>query len=306
MTVSTTSGGVAAFLSDEQDAVDATLARLSASITASIADGLREPVRYALEGDGKRLRPILCVTTWRALRGAPVPAAVYEAACAIELIHTYSLVHDDLPCMDDDDLRRGRDTVHRVYGSAAASIAGAAMIPLAVGVLADAAERLGLDGRARVAVVRELTEAAGAGGMVGGQVLDLAAEGLTIDVARLEDIHQRKTGALFVASLRIGGRLAGAHERVLHALGACGEWLGLAFQVTDDVLDETSESSVLGKTAGRDRQQGKATFAALLGVQAARAKARAAADAAQAVLRSAGLEDDRLIALADYAVERDR
>ncbi len=306
MTAAASDGGVAAFLADERAAIDSTLARLAASITAALDPRLREPVRYALEGDGKRLRPILCVTTYRALRGDPVPPPVYEAACAIELIHTYSLVHDDLPCMDDDDLRRGRPTVHRMYGSTAASVAGAAMIPLAVGVLASAADRLGLEASVRVRLVRELTEAAGASGMVGGQLLDLAAEGRAIDVSELEDIHQRKTGALFVASLRIGGRLALADAATLRALGTCGAWLGLAFQVTDDVLDETSESSVLGKTAGRDRVQGKATFAALLGVDAARTKARAAADAALAGLRRAGLDDERLAALADYAVERDR
>ncbi|MCI0436961.1 MAG: polyprenyl synthetase family protein [Gemmatimonadetes bacterium] len=306
MTSTVTNGGVGAFLGTERARVDRTLAELAASITAALDPELREPVRYALDGDGKRLRPILCVTTYRALRGDPVARAVYEAACAIELIHTYSLVHDDLPCMDDDDLRRGRATVHRVYGSGAASIAGAVMIPLAVAVLDRAADTLGLDAQVRKAVVRELTDAAGAGGMVGGQLLDLEAEGGSIDVSGLEKIHHRKTGALFVASLRIGARLAGAPDRLLAALGSCGEWLGLAFQVTDDVLDETSESSVLGKTAGRDRAQGKATFAALLGVAGARRRARAAADSALAVLRSAGVQDGRLEALADYAVERDR
>jgi geranylgeranyl diphosphate synthase, type II len=264
------------------------------------------PIRYALDSGGKRLRPILCVGTCKALQGAKLPPAGYDAACAIEVIHTYSLLHDDLPCMDDDALRRGRPTAHRVYGTAQATIAGAAMIPLAFAQLAGAAEAMGLDGTAIKAAVHELAEAAGAAGMVGGQMMDLEAEGRTVDVAELQRIHARKTGALFVASMRIGGFLAGAGDAILDALAASGRALGLAFQVMDDILDVTGVDAVLGKTAGRDREQGKATYPGLIGLDAARERARAAAGRAVAALHDVAVHDDGLEGLIDFAVNRDR
>jgi geranylgeranyl pyrophosphate synthase len=301
-----TRDAVETLLRDERAGVDAALARILADRVALLPAPLREPVQYAVQGGGKRLRPALCVTTYRALRKAPVPSPVYEAACAIELIHTYSLVHDDLPCMDDDDLRRGRATVHRVYGARAATVGGAALIPLATAVLVEASTRLGFGAADRRAMAAELAAGAGARGMVGGQLLDLDAEGDTVAADELEAIHRRKTGALFVTSLRLGGRLAGAGAGVLDALGEAGEALGLAFQITDDVLDQTSQPAVLGKAAGRDRIRGKATFASVLGVPAAQQRAQDAVDAALGALRVAGIADSALESLIRLAADRER
>ncbi|MGH7501546.1 MAG: polyprenyl synthetase family protein [Longimicrobiales bacterium] len=294
-----------ALLRDEKASVEAAIARILDERVEPLDPRLGEPIRYALEGGGKRLRPILCVTAYRALRKAPVPAPVYEAACAIEIIHTYSLMHDDLPCMDDDDLRRGRATVHRTYGERTAALAGAALIPLATAVLTDAGERLGFSPADRKALVSELTAAAGAAGMVGGQILDLEAEGRTIEAEGLEEIHRRKTGALFAAALRLGGRLAVVGAGVIAALGEAGTALGLAFQITDDVLDVTSDAAVLGKAAGRDRERGKATFASTLGVEHARWRAEEAVATAIAALREAGITDAALEALIRLAADRE-
>jgi geranylgeranyl pyrophosphate synthase len=297
---------ITTLLRDERGSVETAMARILDERVESLDPRLAEPIRYALEGGGKRLRPILCITAFRALRKAPVPSPVYEAACAIEMIHTYSLVHDDLPCMDDDDLRRGRATLHRTFGERTATLAGAALIPLATAVLTDAGARLGFGPADRRALVNELLGAAGGAGMVGGQVLDLEAEGHTLDAHQLEEIHRLKTGALFAAALRLGGRLAVAGAGVVAALGEAGSALGLAFQITDDVLDVTSESAVLGKTAGRDRERGKATFAGALGIEHARWRAEEAVARAIAALREAGITDAALEALIRLAADRDR
>jgi len=231
---------------------------------------------------------------------------VYDAAAAIELIHTYSLMHDDLPCMDDDAFRRGQPSAHRVYGVARTTLAGAVMIPMAAAVLSDAAGRLGLGPVEQADAVRELAGGAGAAGMVGGQVMDLAAEGCATSIDDLEAIHSRKTGALFAAALGIGARLARASSAVVAALRECGRHLGLAFQVTDDVLDEVGEAGVLGKTAGVDREHAKATYPALVGIDGARLHAEAAASRAIGALRHAGVMDRELESLIGFAVNRDR
>lgn len=297
---------VAGSLETERTRISTAMDRLVASRVEVLPQALREPVRYALGGGGKRLRPLLCVRTYRALAGREATEAVYNAACAIEWIHSYSLVHDDLPCMDDDDLRRGRPTTHRVFGSRRAAVAGALMIPLALALLEDACLDAGLDGDAAAAAVLDLATAAGAHGMVGGQMLDLDAESHRVDLTGLQTIHRMKTGALFSASLQLGGRLAHANAPILAALGRAGTSLGLAFQVTDDILDETGATSVLGKTAGTDRAHGKATYPALLGLPLARHKAVAEATAARAALEQAGAKDELLEYLIAFAVERDR
>jgi len=299
-------GAVVETLEAERARISAAMDRLVRSRVEPLPEAFREPVRHALGDGGKRLRPLLCVRTYRALAGRDAADAVYDAACAIEWIHSYSLVHDDLPCMDDDELRRGRPTTHRVFGGARAAAAGALMIPIALAVLEDACRAAGL-GRARTAAaVADLAAAAGAHGMVGGQVLDLEAETRRVDLAGLETIHRMKTGALFSASLRLGGHLAGAEERVLDALGRAGTSLGLAFQVADDILDETGATSVLGKTARSDRVHGKATYPVLLGLAVAGHKARTEADRARAALAEAGARDEPLEYLVAFAVERDR
>lgn len=294
------------YLAGERAAFEAARHRLVDLLLSDAPAEVAEPIRYALDAGGKRLRPILCVAAFRAAGGARDADGIHDVACALELIHTYSLVHDDLPCMDDDDLRRGRPTTHRVFGVPRAVVAGAALIPLACRAAMIGGERLGLESGERLALIAELCRAAGAGGMVGGQHLDLEAEGHDTPIEALEAIHQRKTGALLAASLRLGGLAARAGEAVLEALGAYGRSVGLAFQIADDVLDVTASTEVLGKTAGRDAALDKATYPALLGLDGARARARAEADAAVARLRAAGIESRELEALARYAVERER
>ncbi|HKJ92400.1 MAG TPA: polyprenyl synthetase family protein, partial [Longimicrobiales bacterium] len=242
--------------------------------------------------------------------GAPgstaVPAAVYDLAASLELIHGYSLVHDDLPCMDDDDMRRGRPATHRAFDTAAAAVAGFALIPLACRAVTQAAGSLGLPERTAAALVRELCAGAGAAGMVGGQVSDLEAEGRRIPLAALISLHRRKTGALLTAALRMGGIAAGAAPEQLAALDTYGRAVGLAFQIADDLLDVEGTAEVLGKTAGRDSDLGKATFPGLLGVDEAHRRARTEVDSALAAIAAAGLSSKELEALARFTVERDR
>jgi geranylgeranyl pyrophosphate synthase len=307
-------GHLAAQFGAGRAAIDAELAVIADAVPAD--DGAAAALRYALATDGKRLRPLLCMAAVDAVYAArgdvppfrrDVPGRPWvRAAVAVELIHTYSLVHDDLPCMDNDGLRRGRPTSHVVHGTPAAMVAGFALIPLAVQVLIRAAADLDLPpGRAAAAAV-ELCRGAGAAGMVGGQVLDLEAEGRRLSAHELRRVHALKTGALFSASLRVGGSLAGAPDATLQALGSFGSGLGMAFQITDDILDETMDAEALGKTPGKDREASKSTFPALLGLGAARAAAVAETSAAVDALRRAGLASPLLEALAGFAVYRDR
>jgi geranylgeranyl pyrophosphate synthase len=255
--------------SDRSD-IDAALASLCRELPAMPAP-VASAVQYALCGTGKRLRGILLCASYRAAGGG---GNVAELAAAVETIHAYSLVHDDLPCMDNDDMRRGRATTHRVAGVPTAVVAGVAMIPVAAHA-ADRAARKLYGGAARAApIVRALMEAAGASGMIGGQLQDLIAENSPADtLEKLERIHRAKTGALMAASARIGGIAAGAAQSAIDALASFGGDLGLAFQIVDDVLDVTSSSALLGKTAGRDAALGKSTYPALLGVEGAMARA---------------------------------
>jgi geranylgeranyl diphosphate synthase, type II len=286
------------------------LAAVSAEVRRQIRPPLRDPLLYGLEGGGKRVRPLLCLMAYRAVRRLGrddlAPAGIYHVAVSLELVHTYSLVHDDLPCMDDDDLRRGRPTLHRVHGAPLAVLAGAALLPLAIQSLVAGAEDLGLPQRTIREMVRALTRAAGAAGMVGGQLLDLEAESREISALELERIHRAKTGALLAASLRLGGLAAGAEAPALRALVRYGESLGLAFQIADDLLDLTGSDEVLGKTAGRDLSLEKATYPALFGVEGARTLAEERAEEAVDALEAEGLATEGLRTLARYVVERDR
>jgi len=295
---------IEAFLARERDRVNAALAEVTEDAVAGAPPALREPMRYALATPGKRLRPILCAAAWRAVRGDDAPDAVYRLACAVEVVHTYSLVHDDLPCMDDDALRRGRPTVHTVYGNTRAMLAGAALIPAAARVLDVAARSLGLDAEVRRALVLELCRAGGAEGMVGGQLMDLAGEARRLDARALEDIHRRKTGALLAASLCLGGLAAGADEAALAALSTYGGDLGLAFQIVDDVLDVTGDAAALGKTAGKDESAGKTTYPSLFGLTGSKSLAAAFISDAIVALHAAGIRSEELEALARYVVER--
>ncbi len=280
---------------------------LDAHLPADAPAGLGDAMRYAVLDGGKRLRPLLALAAWEAVSGDADPAAdapVWSVAGAVELIHAYSLVHDDLPCMDDDVLRRGKPTVHVRYGEAQALLAGDALQALAFEWLvappwAQARPALA------VALTRELAVASGAAGMAGGQAIDLAGVGQRLDQPALEDMHRRKTGALLLASVRMGALAAGGAGAVLAALDRYGRALGLAFQVIDDVLDATADSATLGKTAGKDAAADKPTFVSLLGVEPARAYAQALlAQALQALHDMPAQPTQRLAALARWVVQR--
>lgn len=284
---------------------DRALRALSTELRAGMTPPLAGPVEYALEGRGKRLRPVLCCAGYAAVRRTQeIPDGMWRLACSLELIHTYSLVHDDLPCMDDDDLRRGRPTAHRVFGAPMVVLAGAALIPAAMVALEAEAAGIGLDVATRGRLVRELAGSAGAAGMVGGQWLDLEAESAPVNAAELERIHAAKTGALLAASLRIGGIAGGAAHQALDALSAYGQALGLAFQITDDLLDVEGTPEVTGKAAGRDQALGKSTYPGLYGVAQARALAEERVRDAVAALAGAGLDTPALVKIARHVVER--
>ena len=263
----------------------------------SVADA----IRYSLLGEGKAMRAILLIEAYRAAGGTGDAGAL---GAAVEVVHAYSLVHDDLPCMGDDDMRRGRPTVHRAFGVRAATAAGLAMVPLAVRCAYVAAESLGLSPPVRGAVVRELMRASGAGGMIGGQLLDLAAEGSSLSLSELERVHALKTGALITASVRIGALAARGGPDALAAFERYGAAVGLAFQIADDVLDVTGTTVELGKAAGRDLRLNKSTYPALLGVEGAVARAGSLVEQACDALRPAGLLTPELERLARYVVAR--
>jgi len=278
-------------------------ARLRVDNVLAAATSDDEVVRYSLLGEGKRLRPTLVFAAHEALHGPSSPG-VAELAAAVEVVHAYSLVHDDLPCMDNDDLRRGRPTAHRAFDVPRATRAGYEMVALAARVLAHGLATLGLPAERSREISLELFRAAGAGGMIGGQALDLEAEAKALPVAALEEVHRRKTGALIAASCVIGGLSAASAPSHIEGLRAYGEAIGLAFQIADDVLDATATSDQLGKTAGKDAAHAKATFVTLLGVGAARAEAERLAAKAVDHLRDAGLVSPILVELAHYIVTR--
>ena len=258
-------------------------------------------MRHALEGGGKRLRGLLTVAAYRACGGRADASAL---AAALEIVHAYSLVHDDLPCMDDDVVRRGRPTVHVVFGVETATVAGVAMVPLAAQATVDACTDLGLDDETTRAILGRLMRASGAGGMVGGQLLDLLGEGRDVPLDRLETIHRGKTASLIAAAASIGGVAAKASDSTVAALDAYGEAIGLAFQIMDDVLDVTGTTETLGKTAGRDTTLRKSTYPSLMGLDAARAMAVRKVDEARGHLAQAGILTDDLAGFSSFVVDR--
>ncbi len=278
-------------------AVDALAVRYLGDREGAVA----EAIRYALKGEGKRLRGALVMAAHRAAGGTRDVSCL---AAAVEVVHAYSLVHDDLPCMDDDAMRRGRPTVHVVYGVPAATAAGMAMVPLAARAVMEAALEIGLAPPAASEIVRVLMKASGASGMIGGQLLDLEGEGSELDLASLEAIHSRKTGALIEASMVIGGLAAGASEDLLDALASYGASVGLAFQIADDVLDITATTDELGKTAGKDVAFKKSTYPALLGIAGAKARAEALVEDACGGLQGVGALTPDLEHLARFIVAR--
>lgn len=263
--------------------------------------GLGTAMRYAVLDGGKRLRPLLALAASDAVSGDR--ASALRAAVAVELIHAYSLVHDDMPCMDNDVLRRGKPTVHVKFGEAQAMLAGDAMQALAFEVLTP---DTGMSPQLMSTLVRLLARASGHAGMAGGQAIDLASVGRQLDETSLRDMHRRKTGVLLQASVMMGAACGPADATALAALSEYGAAVGLAFQVVDDVLDVTQESHVLGKTAGKDVDQNKPTFVSLLGLEAAQKYAHELRDQAHAALARSGLGQAAYLAcLADKIVERD-
>ncbi len=281
--------------------MDEALRELCERYLVELERPVADAIRYGILGEGKRLRPVLLLAAYRAAGG---DQDAYPLAAAVEVVHAYSLVHDDLPCMDDDDVRRGRPTTHRVFGVAAAAAAGVTMVPLAACVAFDAAAELGLPPEVCGDIVRELMQASGAGGMVGGQLLDLEGENLQLGLGDLERIHRAKTGALIAASTTIGGLAARADAALVEALRGYGASLGLAFQIADDVLDATATTAELGKIAGRDAVLRKSTYPAHLGATGARSRALELAKGACALLRDVGLLTPDLERLAHFTVAR--
>ncbi len=286
-----------AWMRQELAAVETALESL---VPADTPAGLGVAMRYAVLDGGKRLRPLLVLAACDAVAGDR--AAAMRAAVAVELIHAYSLVHDDMPCMDDDAMRRGKPTVHVKFGEAQAMLAGDAMQALAFEVLTP---EDGIDPALQARLVRLLARAAGHEGMAGGQAIDLASIGRPLDEAALRDMHRRKTGALLQASVLMGAACGRIGADAWGALSEFGAALGLAFQVVDDILDVTQASETLGKTAGKDLENNKPTYVTVLGLSAARRHADELRDQSQAALRRSGLADPgRLAWLADMVVDR--
>ena len=275
---------------------------LSRWVIADAPAGLGDAMRYAVLDGGKRLRPLLVLAASEAVDGSE--EAALRAACAVELIHAYSLVHDDMPCMDNDVLRRGKPTVHVRYGQAQALLAGDALQALAFELLAP--EGVAVPAAVQAALCRLLARAAGHAGMAGGQAIDLANVGRSLTEAQLREMHVRKTGALLQASVLMGAACGVSNAAAQSALAAYGEAVGLAFQVVDDILDVTADSATLGKTAGKDAAHDKPTYVALLGLERSTAFAQELLAQALAALERTGLRDTRALhALAIMVVNRD-
>ncbi len=279
--------------------VNQILTEMATSLPMSVE--MRELVDYTLGGAGKRIRAVMILWIERMLTGQTGPAA-QAAACAMEMVHTYSLVHDDLPAMDDDDLRRGRPTCHKAFDEASAILAGDALLTLAFEVLSTRVE----DAALAVALIRELAQAAGANGMIAGQMADLKAENQPGTTVELEFIHLHKTARMFEAAARMGALCGGATETQLESLGQYGRKIGLGFQISDDLLDVQATTEQLGKTAGKDEQAGKLTYPAMVGVSGARQRIESLTYEARTTLAPWGAAADDLTELAQVLMSRKR
>ncbi len=289
-------------LLEARESIEILLGDWAEHLQADLGGRNGEALAYALRTPGKRVRAALVLGAYRTVGGRS--SGIAGVAAAVETVHTYSLVHDDLPCMDDDDLRRGRPTVHRAFDVATATQVGFLLVPVAARLLAVAARELGLSSPTLGRMAAELFQAGGIEGMVGGQWLDLEAEGRALAPPELIQVHRGKTGALIRAACVLGGLAAEASPMELAALSRYGEDAGLAFQVADDVLDATGTSEELGKPAGRDAELSKSTYVALLGIEGARSEAQRLAANAVDHLDRAGVPSEALGALAGYIVNR--
>jgi len=289
-----------AYLKDRQKIVEDALVRYLPDEDTPPQD-LNTAAHYSVFAGGKRIRPILCLAACEACGGEMLTAM--PAACALELIHTYSLIHDDLPAMDNDDFRRGKPTCHKVFGEALAILAGDALLTEAF-VLLSRPDRLRIPADRRIAVIAEVAQAAGFAGMVGGQALDIRAEKIEPDFEGLEDIHRRKTGALIVASVKIGAIIAGASPERISALSLYAGHIGIAFQIADDILNVEGNSLVMGKETGSDIARGKSTYPSILGLDAAKARLAAHIESAIAAIDAFDARALPLRVLARFIMDR--
>jgi len=292
---------IKAYLSRKKDIVDKSLEKLVPPSTA-FPPSVHEAIRYSLFAGGKRIRPTLAVAAAEAL-GAKL-SDLLPIAGSLELIHTYSLIHDDLPAMDNDDFRRGRATCHKVYGEAIAILAGDGLLTMAFEALSDPRRLKAVPAGRLIAIIKEIATASGVYGMVGGQVVDMESEGKDIDFPTLEYIHMHKTGSLIRASVRVGALYAKASTKQFTALTRYGEKVGLAFQIADDILDITGSREETGKDAGSDLKKGKQTFPSFYGLGESRRRALEVAESAILSLKDFGRKADPLRELAKYIVHR--
>lgn len=292
------------YLGAEMLCVDKALDQAITFIESELESDIGGAIRHGVMSGGKRLRPILCTTAYREC-GGRAEKNVYDLAASLEMIHAYSLMHDDLPCMDDAELRRGQATTHSVFGEDVTIRAAAALIPAAARQALQSARKLECGASGAAAVVQKLLEAAGAGGMVGGQWLDLLGEGQTLSPTELDELHQRKTGALLTASLVMGALAATAEKETVSALASYGRSIGLAFQITDDLLDATQSAELLGKNPS-DVDLDKSTYVGLYGLDQAKEHARERIADALGALESIDIDAPVLTVLARYVIERKR
>ncbi|HZX47904.1 MAG TPA: farnesyl diphosphate synthase [Nitrospirota bacterium] len=288
---------LSSYLLNNKEIIDGYLMRL-AGMHGEIPPTLYNSMHYSLSAGGKRIRPILSIASCEAVGG--ILEDVISAAIAIELIHTYSLIHDDLPAMDNDDLRRGKPTNHKVFGEATAILAGDGLLTMAFSILSE--DKGGFERRIRI--IHEIAIAAGSEGMVGGQQLDIENEGKKIDAAALEELHRRKTGALILAAVRAGGISGGASEMQLQALTDYGKKTGLAFQIADDILDVEGDVEDVGKSTGKDAKQRKNTYPAILGLAQSKMLAGQLVNEAITSLDSFDDKADPLRMIAGYIIDR--
>ncbi len=296
-----TSWSLDTYLKSRLESVEAALDRYLPR-AETLPGSLHDSMRYSVFAGGKRIRPVLMAAACEAVGGHP--DGILPAAAAIEMIHSYSLIHDDLPAMDDDDLRRGKPTNHKVYGEAIAILAGDGLLTEAFILMSNPDVLTSVSATDRIEIIHQLARAAGSLGMVGGQVVDMESEGTRIDLPTLEYIHTHKTGALILASIEIGAIIGDADKTQRLALRRYGEAVGLAFQVADDILDIVADQSLLGKDVGSDEERGKATYPQLLGLEGARQRARELRDMAFTALEPFGNEARPLREIATYIIDR--
>jgi geranylgeranyl diphosphate synthase type II len=295
------------YLQEKKEIVDEALERYFPSPLAgelAFVVSLQEAMRYSLFAGGKRIRPILSIAAFEAVGGEG--NRILPFACALEMIHTYSLIHDDLPAIDNDDYRRGRLTCHKVFGEAIGILAGDALLTEAFRLMSDPSRQEDFSGNEGLIlrVINEVAYAAGISGMVGGQVVDVESEGRKVDPSTVQYIHTHKTGAMILVSVRVGAKIGGATEKVLAAMTSYGEKIGLTFQIADDLLNIEGDAAALGKSIGSDRSKGKATYPSVLGLTESKKRARELTESALDALTPFGREADSLREIARFIISR--